>query len=74
VDKMPTDAKGTKGLGKALFDAVGFLSFLFGSLILLAIAVGTIGGIFMSTKRLFQVKRVKKDEDNSRSEPEGGGK
>jgi len=71
---MPTNAKGTKGLGEALFDTVGLLSYLFGSLVLLAIAVGTIGGIFMSTKRLFQVKRVKKDEDNSRSEPEGGGK
>ena len=71
---MPTNAKGTKGLGKALFDAVGSLSYLFGSLILLAIAVGTIGGIFMSTKRLFQVKRVKRDKDNGHREPEGGGK
>ena len=71
---MPTNAKGTKGLGKALIDAVGFLSFLFGSLVLIAIAFGAIGGIFMSTKRLFQLKRVKKDEDNSHSEPEGGGK
>jgi hypothetical protein len=74
VDKMPTNAKDTKGLGEALIDAVGFLSYLFGSLVLLAIAVGTIGGIFMSTKRLFQFKRAKKDEDNSRSEPVGGGK
>jgi hypothetical protein len=71
---MPTNSKGTKGLGEALFDTVGLLSYLFGSLVLLAITVGTIGGIFMSTKRLFKVKRVKKDEDNSRSEPEGGGK
>jgi hypothetical protein len=53
---------------------VGFLSFLFGSLVLLAIASGTIGGIFMSTKRLFRVKRVKKDEDNTHSEPEGRGR
>ena len=74
IGKMPTNSKGRKGLGEALIDAVGFRSYLFGSLVLLAIAVGTIGGIFMSTKRLFQVKRVKKDEDNSRSEPEGGGK
>ena len=74
VGKMPTNSKGTKGLGKALIDAVGFLSFLFGSLILLAIAFGAIGSIFMSTKRLFQVKRVKKDEDNTHSEPEGGGR
>jgi hypothetical protein len=71
---MPTNAKDTKGLGEALIDAVGFLSYLFGSLVLLAIVFGTIGGIFMSTKRLFQVKRVKKDEDNTHSEPEGGGK
>jgi uncharacterized integral membrane protein len=51
---------------------VGLLSFLFGSLILLAIAFGAIGSIFMSTKRLFQLRRVKKDEDNGHSEPEGG--
>ena len=71
---MPTNSKGKKGLGEALFDAVGFLSYLFGSLILLAIVVGTIGGIFISTKRLFQVKRVKRDKDNSHSEPGGEGK
>jgi hypothetical protein len=71
---MPTNSKGRKGLGKALIDAVGFLSYLFGSLILLAIAVGMIGGIIMSTKRLFEVKQVKRDEDNSHSEPEGEGK
>ena len=74
VGKMPTNSKDTKGLGKALIDAVGFLSSLFGSLVLLAIAFGTIGGIFMSTKRLFQVKRVKRDKDDSHREPEGGGK
>ena len=68
---MTTNSESRKGLGEGLFDAVGFLSYLFGSLILLAIAVGTIGGIFMSTKRLFQVKRVKRDEDNSHREPEG---
>ena len=71
---MPTNPKGRKELGEALIDAVGFLSYLFGSLILLAIAVGTIGGIFMSTKRLFQVKRVKRDKDDSHREPEGKGK
>ena len=70
---MPTNAKETKGVGKALFDAVGLLSFLFGSFILLAIVFGAIGSIFMSTKRLFQVKRVKGNEDNSHSEPEGQG-
>jgi hypothetical protein len=71
---MPTSSKDTKGLGKAIIDAVGLLSFLFGSLILLAIAFGAIGGIFMPTKPLFQLKRVKKDEDNTHSEPEGGRK
>jgi len=71
---MPTDSKDKKGLGEALFDVVGSLSYLFGSLVLLAIAVGTIGGIFMSTKRLFQVKRVDRDEDDSHSESEGVGK
>jgi hypothetical protein len=72
--EMPTNSKDTKGLGKALFDAVGFLSFLFGSLILCAMVFGAIGGIFMSTKRLFQLRRVKKDKDNSHREPEGGGR
>jgi hypothetical protein len=65
LDKMPTNAKGTKGLGKALFEAVGFLTFLLGSLILLTTVIGAIGSIFTSTKPLFQFKRVKKDEDNS---------
>ena len=71
---MPTNPKGRKELGEALIDAVGFLSYLFGSLVLLAIAFGTIGGIFMSTKRLFKVKRVKRDKDDSHREPEGEGK
>ena len=71
---MPNNSKGTKGMGKALIDAVGFLSYLFGSLILLAIVFGAIGGMFMSTKRLFTLKRVKKDEDDNHNEPEGGGK
>jgi len=74
VGKMPTNSKDTKGLGKALFDAVGLLSFLFGSLILLAIVFGAIGSIFMSTKRLFQLKQAKRDDGNSHSEPEGEGK
>ena len=67
------NAKEPKGTGKELVNVLGFLSFLLASLILLAVAVGTIGGIFMSTKRLFQVKRVKEDEDNSHSEPEERG-
>ena len=73
---MPTSSKDTKGLGKAIIDAVGLLSFLFGSLILLAIAFGAIGSIFIfiSTNKLFQFKRVKRDEDNSRSKPEGPGR
>ena len=71
--EMLTNAKETKGAGKALISALGFVSFLFSSLILLAIVFGMIGSIFMSTKRLFQVKRVKGDEDNSHSEPEGQG-
>ncbi len=62
---MPTNAKDTKRLGKTLFEAVGFVSFLFGSLILLTIVVGAIGSIFTSTKPLFQFRRVKKEEDKS---------
>jgi len=60
---MPTNAKGTKGAGKALMNALGLISFLFGSLILLAIVFGMIGSIFMSTKRLFQLKRVKGEKE-----------
>ena len=68
-EKMSNTAKETKGVGKTLINAIGFLSYLFGSLILLAIAFGAIGGMFMSTKRLFRLKRVKRDEDDSRSKP-----
>jgi hypothetical protein len=67
---MPTNSEGTKGLGKTLIDTVGFLSYLFGTLVLVAIAFGALGGIFMSTKRLFQFKRVKRDEDNSHTKAE----
>ncbi len=62
---MPTNSRDTKGLGKTLFEAVGFLSFLFGSLILLTIVVGAIGSIFTSTKPLFQLRHVKKEEDKN---------
>ncbi len=61
--EMSTNAKETKGVGKALINAFGFVSFLFGSLLLLAIVFGMIGSIFMSTKRLFQVRRVKGDKE-----------
>ena len=70
--EIPTDSKGRKGLCEALFDTVGSLSYLVGSVVLIAIAVGTIGGIFMSTRRFFQFKRAKRDEYNSSNEPEGG--
>ena len=69
---MPTDSKGKKGLGEALFDIVGSLSYLFGSAVLIAIAVGTIGGILISTKRLIQVKRTRSDEDDSVSNRKDG--
>ena len=73
---MPTSTKDTKGLGKAIIDSVGLLSFLFGSLILLGIVFVTIGSIFIfiSPNKLFKFKRVKRDEDNSRSKPEGPGR
>jgi hypothetical protein len=58
---------------EGLINALGFLSFFFASLILLAIGFGMIGSMFMSTKRLFQVKRLEKDEDNSRGRPAGKG-
>ncbi len=62
---MPTDPKHTKELGEALFDARGFLSYLSGSVIPLAITVGRVGGIFMSTRWLFRVQRVERNEDNN---------
>ena len=70
---MRTNAKETKGVGKALINVLGFLSLLFGLLILLGIVFQTIGSIFtfISTNKLFQFKRVKRDEDNSSSKPEG---
>ena len=71
VGRIPTNSKDRKGLGEALFDAMGFLSYLIGSLVLLAIAVGAIGGIFMSTKRLIQIKRVQRDEDDSGDKLQG---
>jgi hypothetical protein len=63
--EMRTNSKESRDVARKLFNALGFLSFLFGSLVLLAIAFGTIGGIFMSTKWLFQFKRVKWDEDKA---------
>jgi len=68
---MPTNARSTKGFGETLVDTVGVLSYLVGSVVLVAIAVGTIGGIFMSTKRLIQIKRVQRDEDDSGDKPQG---
>ena len=61
--EMPTNSKETKGVGKALINAFGLISFLFGSLILLTIVFGMIGSMFMSTKRIFSVKRVKGDKE-----------
>ena len=61
--QMPINTKETKGAGKGLIKALGLISFLFGSLILLTIVFGMIGSIFMSTKRLFRVKRVKGTEE-----------
>ncbi|MGA2318685.1 MAG: hypothetical protein ABSG71_20250 [Thermodesulfobacteriota bacterium] len=63
--EMRTNAKETKGVGKALINALGFFSLLFGLLILLGIVFETIGSIFIfiSTSKLFQFKRVKRDED-----------
>jgi hypothetical protein len=58
-----TNSKETKGVGKALINAFGLISFLLGSLILLTIVFGMIGSIFMSTERLFSVKRVRGDKE-----------
>jgi hypothetical protein len=60
VGKMPTNSKDTKGLGKALIDAVGFLSYLFGSLVLLAIAFGTIGCPDRHNLLAIRLERVKR--------------
>jgi hypothetical protein len=61
--EMPTNSKETKGVGKALINAFGLISFLFGSLVLVAIVFGMIGGIFMSKERLFSVKRARGDKE-----------
>ncbi len=61
---MPINSKETKGVGKTLTNAFGLISFLLGSLVLLAIVFGMVGSIFMSTKQLFQVKRITIDEDD----------
>jgi len=74
--KMPTNTQKTKGVSKALANTLGFFSLLFGLLILLGIVFELIGSIFMfiSTNKLFQLRRVKKEEDNTHSESEGRGK
>jgi len=71
--EMRTNAKETKGVGKALINALGVFSLLLGLLILLGVVFKTIGSIFIfiSANKLFQFNRVKRDEDNSRSKPEG---
>ena len=56
---MPTNAKETKGVGKALTNPLGLFSLLFGLLTLLGIVFIKIGGIFISKSKLFQLKRVK---------------
>ena len=73
---MRTNAKETKGAGKALINVLDFFSLLFGLLILLGMVFVTIGSIFIfiSANKLFQFKRVKRDKDNSRSKPEGPGR
>ena len=74
--EIRTNAKETKGVGKALINVLGFFSLFFGLLFLLGIVFVTIGSIFIfiSPNKLFQFKRVKRDKDNSRSKPEGPGR
>ena len=69
---MQINEKETRGVGNVLMKALGLLSFLFGSLILLSLAFGMIGSTFMSTKPLFQVKRSKEPKDKPDGD-EGGG-
>ena len=74
--EMRTNAKETKGVGKALINTLGFFSLLSGLLILLGIVFVTIGSIFIfiSPNKLFKFKQVKRDKDNSHSKPEGPGR
>ncbi len=67
---MLTNGKERKEFGKALVDGLGFLSFLFGSLVLISLVFGMIGSLFMSTKPLFRAKRAKNADDNKAREPE----
>jgi len=57
--EMPTNAKETKGAGKALINVLGLVSFLLGSLVLLAIVFGMIGSIFMSQSGYFRSSELK---------------
>jgi len=65
VDKMPTNVKDTKGLGKTLFGQSVFSPSCLARSSFWTIVVGAIGSIFTSTKPLFQFRLVKKGEDKS---------
>ena len=67
---MVTDEKKPKEFGKALINGLGFLSFLFGSLVLVSLVFGMIGSLFMSTRPLFRAKRTKKADNDKTVEPE----
>jgi hypothetical protein len=57
--EMGTNAKETKGVGKVLINALGFLSYLFGPLMLFAAVFGMIGSMFMSTNHYFRLNELK---------------
>ncbi len=66
---MRTNTKEAKGAAEVLINVLGFLSFLFGSLMLLSIVFGMIGHMSMSTKplqshyfRLNELKETMKGE------------
>jgi len=63
---MLASGKKPKDLGKALVNGLGFLSFLFGSLVLVSLVFGMIGSLFISTKPLFRAKRVKNADNKTR--------
>lgn len=67
---MVIKEKKHKEFGKALVDGLGFLSFLFGSLVLVSSVFGMISSLFMSIKPLFRAKRAKNAAGNKTREPE----
>ena len=68
---MSDNTSKIKVVGKATLNTLGFLSLMFGSIIVLGIALRLLSGIFVfSTKPLFYPKRGEDDTNQSLEEGE----